>query len=384
MASHPTGNLLSPAAQGPDVTAGPDTIAACNQRDGDGEPTCEREHEACRARVGLLLPGTRIAFSRPGAEGRREGTIAEIPTRYCYRVRVDDGRGDGHLGPGLVAVLWASHGVEVLGEAAVPAPARPETAAAARTVSAAPAPATPAQERHRREWVAAVDGYVAAGRPLPEACRLANQRMECEHAPLSYQEWAGGMHRDDATDATGEGVDGTTKSTKDTNKETTMEKHTHRTGPNCSEEHKREWLGRVIDLVDNNGSTVADARSAANQAMHAKHTTVTMRKWMKELGLRYETTAGELMARAKRAAGTTGKGKKGKGAASGRVLVARAGRIETVPMVDCPEDGNGRGTEALCVALEVAGRRAHEGLLGRAQRLLDAVAVVLGELREGR
>lgn len=76
------------------------------------ERALTRDHERIRGLVGHLAVGTRVSFQRPG-EKRRWGVIASVPAEFCYRVKADDRHGDWHLDAGLVAVLWASHGVAV-------------------------------------------------------------------------------------------------------------------------------------------------------------------------------------------------------------------------------------------------------------------------------
>ncbi|MBT3288311.1 MAG: hypothetical protein HN904_11845 [Victivallales bacterium] len=206
------GQIMAPVADHPD------RIAACSQRDKDGEPACEMEHEVSRTLVGTLPAGTRIAFCRPGGEGRRTGRIVSQPAEFCYRVAADDGKGDHHLDTGLVAVLWASHDVAVLGKTKIETKPEPET----------------------------------------------------------------------------EGK--------------SMTKHT--TGPNRTDDHWREFVGRVIDLVDNHGRLLKEALAEANKELGCKHTPTSYRSAAKRLAMAATTTRGELVSRARR------RPKKGKG--SGR------------------------------------------------------------------
>jgi len=196
------GQIMAPVADHPD------RIAACSQRDKDGEPACEMEHEVSRTLVGTLPAGTRIAFCRPGGEGRRTGRIVSQPAEFCYRVAADDGKGDHHLDTGLVAVLWASHDVAVLGKTKIETKPEPET----------------------------------------------------------------------------EGK--------------SMTKHT--TGPNRTDDHWREFVGRVIDLVDNHGRLLKEALAEANKELGCKHTPTSYRSAAKRLAMAATTTRGELVSRARR------------------------------------------------------------------------------------
>jgi len=142
------------------------------------------EHELERTRVGQLQVGTRVAFRRPN-EGRRSGVLMGVPTEFSYVVGVDDLQGDEHLAECMVAVLWASHEVEILGN-------RGEVLSRPPEVVEAPPPHRNQMyaTEHMREWVACVDKHRRAGQMRSVAVRLANRDMRCRHHPSTYLKWS--------------------------------------------------------------------------------------------------------------------------------------------------------------------------------------------------